>query len=195
MFHFVMQVFPELGWKKLTPATVESLLNRLDAFTPDGPAASSYLRQHATRFGYFAQTGNAAAWTLTNSLILHPETELDDPRTMAILIHEVLHLQQPFSLRLSVQGELAAWQLEYQVYHTATGKWYGESDAPFNGSNTQWETLSRLSPNSRPHLAQAQRLMKEISPTYRSHLLPLYPLGREIWHKVTNRFQAKEKNG
>jgi hypothetical protein len=34
-------------------------------------------------------------------------------------------------------GELAAWQLEYLVYHAATGKWYDETDAPFNGSKTQ----------------------------------------------------------
>lgn len=178
------QIIPELGWEKLTPVTLEQLLKNLDGFTPHGPPAATYLREHATRLGYFVQTGNAAAWTLTNNLILHPETDLNHPRTMALLIHEVLHLQQPFSLRLSIQGELAAWQLEYQAYHAATGKWYGEPGTPFAGKKAQWEMLARLSSGLRADLAQAQRLMKEISPGYRAHLLPLYPLGREALYRL-----------
>lgn len=181
------QIIPELGWQKLTPAALEQLLKNLDAFPPYGPPAAAYLRAHATGFGYFAQTGNAAAWTLANNLILHPETDPDHPRTMALLIHEVLHLQQPFMLRLSVQGELPAWQLEYQVYYAATGKRYGEAGTPFVGDAAQWQALAQLSADSRQDLAQAQRLMKQISPGYRSHLLPLYPLGRELWHRLTQK--------
>lgn len=187
MLHKFQQIIPELGWEKLTPAALEQLLTNLEMFTPYGPPAAAYLRAHATGFGYFTQTGNAAAWTLFNNLILHAKTDLNHPRTMALLIHEVLHLQQPFTLRLSIKGELLAWQLEYQVYYAATGKYYGEPGAPFDGRKAQWEAISQLSADSRPDLAQAQRLMKEISPTYRSHLLPLYPLGRELWHWLTRK--------
>lgn len=187
MLQTLKQIIPELGWEKLTPATLEQLLNQLDAFIPYGPPAAAYLRAHATKLGYFAQTGNAAAWTLFNNLILRPETDLNHPRTMALLIHEVLHLQQAFTLRLSVQGELLAWQLEYKVYHAATGKYYGEADTPFAGKKAEWESLAQLSADSRQDLALAQRLMRQISPGYRSHLLPLYPLGRELWHRLTQK--------
>ena len=187
MLNVLKQIFPELGWEKLTPAALKTLLKNLDGFAPYGPPAAAYLRAHATGFGYFAQTGNAAAWTLFNNLILRPETDLNHPRTMAILIHEVLHLQQAFTLRLSIQGELLAWQLEYQVYHAATGKCYGEAGAPFAGSKAQWESLLQLSSDVREDLAKAQRIMKEISPSYRSHLLPLYPLGHELWHRLTKK--------
>lgn len=191
----VKQIFPELGWERLTPAAHHQLLTSLDAFTPYGPPAAAYLREHATGLGYFSQTGNAAAWTLFNNLILHADTDLNHPRTMALLIHEVLHLQQPFTLRLSIQGELAAWQLEYRIYGEATGVFYGEAGAPFAGKKAHWQALSRLSSASRTDLAHAQRLMKEISPPYRAQMLPLYPLGREIFYRVTHAFKTKEKNG
>jgi hypothetical protein len=186
MPHFFQNIIPETGWVKFTPAEREQLLHNLDGFGSYGPPASAYLRVHNTAFGYLPQTASGAGWTLRNNLTLPPGADLNEQRILAIIIHEVLHLQQPLSTRFSVQGELLAWQLEYQAYHAGTGIWYGDLAAPFAGTKLQWETISQLSPDSHEHLARAQRLMKEVSPAYRAHLLPLYPLGREAGYRLAN---------
>jgi hypothetical protein len=189
MPHLLAQIIPETGWVQFTPTEREQLLHNLDGFGAHGPPASAYLRAHNTAFGYIPQTTSGAGWTLSNNLTLPPGADLNNQRILAVIIHEVLHLQQPLSMRLSVQGELLAWQLEYQAYHAATGIHYGESGAPFAGTSPQWQALSQLSPDSHEHLAQAQRLMKAVSPRYRAHLLPLYPLGREAAYRLANSFR------
>jgi hypothetical protein len=189
MPHLLAQIIPETGWVKFTPAEREQLLDNLDGFGVYGPPASAYLRAHATTFGYLPQTASSAGWTLRGNLTLRPGTDLSNQRILAVIIHEVLHLQQPLSMRLSIQGELLAWQLEYQAYHAGTGTWYGDLGAPFAGTKPQWEALSQLSPHSHEHLAKAQGLMKAVSPVYRAHLLPLYPLGREAGYRLANSFR------
>ncbi|MGC1375562.1 MAG: hypothetical protein WA821_05030 [Anaerolineales bacterium] len=186
MPHLLAQIIPETGWVKFTPAEREQVLHNLDGFGAYGPPASAYLRAHNTAFGYLPQTASGAGWTLGNNLTLPPNTDLNGQRILAVIIHEVLHLQQPLITRLSVQGELLAWQLEYQAYHAGTGIWYGDPGAPFAGAKPFWDALSQLSPDSHEHLARAQRLMKEVSPAYRSDLLPLYPLGREAGYRLAN---------
>jgi hypothetical protein len=180
------ELFPELGWTKFDNAERQRLLQNLETFSAHGPQAADYIRAHGTQFGYFPQTKSSAGWTLSNNLTLRPGADLDAPATLAVIIHEVLHLQQSLTMRLSIQGELIAWQYQYQVYFDATGKHFGETGQPFDGSKTQWEQLSQLSTDSRQDLATAQRLMKEISPVYRAHLLPLYPVGREVRHLLRN---------
>ncbi len=192
MPNLLAQLIPETGWVTFTPAEREKLLHNLEGFGAYGPPASAYLRAHNTAFGYLPQKASGAGWTLRNNLTLSPGADLDNQRILAVITHEVLHLQQPLSLRLSVQGELLAWQLEYQAYHAATGMWYGDPGAPFAGTKPQWEALSQLSPDSHEDLTQAQRLMKEVSPRYRAHLLPLYPLTREAGYRLVNSFRRQK---
>ena len=114
-----------------------------------------------------------------------PGTDLFNQRILAAMIHEVLHLQQSLTLRLSIQGELLGWQLEYQTYHEVTGKYYGEPGVVFEGTAPQWAEISHLSPESYADLARAQVLMKQVSPVYRADKLPLYPLGRQAVYTLT----------
>jgi len=165
------------------------LLQNLDKFGAYGPAVADYIRAHATQLGYFPQKSSGGGWTLFGNLTLLPESDLSDQRNLAIIIHEVLHLQQSLVMRLSIQGELLAWQFEYQAYHNATGKYYGEKGLPFDGTSIQWDELSRLSAASRQDLARAQILMKEVSSVYRAEKLPLYPLGREVKHALVKGFR------
>ena len=183
------QLFPELAWIEFSPDEFGRLLHSLERFGAHGSAAAGYLREHATRFGYFPQTRSGAGWTLHGNLTLPPGAALDNPRILAVVIHEVLHLRQPLLTRLSIQGELLGWQLEYQAYHDVTGNYYGEDDAPFPGTAVYWAELSRLSPLSHPHLARARVLMKQVSPRYRAHLLPLYPLFGEIRYALMRPFR------
>lgn len=189
MFSSLAALFPELGWQEFSPDERQRLLRNLDEFGPLGRAAAGYLRAHATRLGYFPQTRSGAGWTLANNLTLPPGADLDDLRIRAVMIHEVLHLQQPLPTRLSIRGELLSWQLEYQAYHEVTGAYYGADDRPFAGSAAAWADLARLDPTARADLARAQFLMKKISPRYRAHLLPLFPLGREIGYRLARPFR------
>lgn len=188
MKNLLTQVIPETGWTAFTPAERELLLHNLDGFGTYGPPAAAYLREHATAFGYLPQAASGGGWTLRNNITLPPGTDLNDKRVRALIIHEVLHLHQSVTMRLSIQGELQAWQLEYQAYHAGTGTWYGDPGTPFAGTRTHWEAMSQLSYQSREHLAEAQHLMIAISPLYRANMLPLYPLGREAMHRVANTF-------
>ena len=185
MFAALQQLFPELGWTQFSPDETARLLRNLDGFGTHGPPAAAHLRAHAARFGYFPQARSGAGWTLLGNLILPPGTDLDHPRIAAVIIHEVLHLQQPLTQRLSVQGELLGWQLEYRAYHEVTGRYYGEKGVIFEGSAPQWAELSRLLPESYADLTRAQLLMKQVSPRYRADWLPLYPLGHQLLYRLT----------
>ena len=186
MSNLLQDIIPETGWVKFTPAEREQLLHNLDGFGEYGPPAAAYLRAHNTAFGYLPQTASGAGWTLRNNLTVPPGSDLNDQRIVAVTIHEVLHLQQPVLMRLSIQGELLAWQLEYKAYHAVTGIWYGDHGAPFAGTRPLWDALSQLLPDSHEHLAKAQHLMKEVSPIYRANLLPLYPFSQEAGYRLAN---------
>jgi hypothetical protein len=189
MKNSLQRLIPETGWKKFNLAERQLLLQNLDKFGVYGPASADYIRAHATQVGYFPQKSSGGGWTLLGNLTLPPESDLNDQRILAVITHEVFHLQQSIAMRLSIQGELLAWQFEYQAYHDATGKYYGERGLPFDGTSAQWDELSRLSVDSRQDLARAQRLMKEVSSVYRAEKLPLYPLGHEVKHALEKGFR------
>lgn len=184
MKNLLAPLFPELGWTKFSADERRLVLSRLDEFGAYGPPAAQYIRTHSTQLGYFPQKYSSAGWTLFRNLTLRPDTNLGAQRTLAGIVHEVLHLQQSISTRLSVYGELLAWQLEYRAFQDVTGKYYGEKGAPFEGTKSQWQQISRLSADAHADLGRAQGLMKQISALYRSDKLPLYPLGREVRYKL-----------
>jgi len=191
MSALLTQLFPETGWIRFSPVERELLLHNLDGYGAYGPPAAHYIRAHSVQFGYLPQTRSGAGWTLAGNLTLPPGSDLGNARILAVTIHEVLHLQQPLFTRLSVYGELLAWQFEYQAYHDATGRYYGAAGAPFAGTAAAWDELSRLSPASHADLARAQRLMKEVSPLYRSHMLPLSPLHHEAAYRLARPFRRR----
>src|SRR5687767_4504343 len=149
------QLIPELGWTKFAPAEHELVLKNLQNFGRHGAGAAEYIHARSVRFGYFPQQNSGAGWTLMGNLTLPPKSDLADRRVLAVIIHEVLHLQQPLSTRLSIHGEVLGWQLEYQAYHEVTGQYYGEKGLPFEGAHAQWDAISRLSAESYSDLARA----------------------------------------
>jgi hypothetical protein len=187
----ITQLFPELGWTKFSAEERALVLQHLDGFGAHGPPAAEYIRGRSVQFGYFPQASSGAGWTLLGNLTLPPASKLDDMRILAVIIHEVLHLQQPLGTRFSIHGELLGWQLEHKAYLDATGKSYGEKGLPFEGSKAQWDEICALLADSYDDLARAQGLMKQVSALYRAEKLPLYPLGRELRYKLTRRFQHK----
>jgi hypothetical protein len=185
----LIQLFPELGWAKFSTDERALVLRNLGGFGVYGPLAAEYICARSVQFGYFPQASSGAGWTLLGNLILPPGSDLGHQRILAVIIHEVLHLQQSLGTRLSIYGELLGWQLEHKAYLAATGKRYGEKGLPFEGSQAAWDELCGLSADSYTDLARAQSLMKQVSPVYRAEQLPLYPLGRELRQALARRFQ------
>lgn len=136
------------------------------------------MRAHRTRilFGR-ARRSVAALWTLLRNIRLNSrhysyENTLQNPYLLSILVHEVCHLQQGFFTALSVYGELQAWQLQFRLYQRLTERPLGPAVL---------ELLSLPLDMDRGNLRRARALIRaHAGRGYWVHLLPLYPLRREI---------------
>jgi len=119
----------------------------------------------------------AAFWTplgniRLNSRYFNPANSSRNPELLALLYHEVIHLEQGPLVALSVRGELEAWQRQFLLLkklgrapgHRAI---LGLLALPLN-----WD---------RSVLRRARELMQEYAGKgYLAHLLPLYPIPREV---------------
>ena len=158
----------------------------LDGFGPEGIAAARYIAQHGTRLSVHNQT-TGARWTADRRIEIHPRyaaLPTDDPYALSLIIHEVRHLQQGILTALSVYGELDAWQLQFRLLRSVTGRYH-----PDPGRNATLEQLM-LRPLGwdRSVLQRARRLMQSYAgKIYRIDLLPLYPLHSEILFRVIGR--------
>ncbi|MCG2788159.1 MAG: hypothetical protein L6461_23980 [Anaerolineae bacterium] len=164
---------------------------------------ANYIDSSGVKMGLYPQANSGAAWTWQDNIIIPPNANLQDPFVLSGIIHETVHLQQPFFTRLSVYGELEAWQIDRNAYFEITGQFYGEPGATFhdpnyinqNNGNNRWNEISQLSLHSRTDLEAAQTLMIEISPGYQADKLPLQPIGDEIAYRLVSSVnQAVEKS-
>jgi len=173
-------LFPETKWKELLPEQYSQVFQRLREAGPLNSEAAVYLQRKKNRLGFFQQYKSGAAWTFLGNITLAPEGDLEHAYTLSLIVHEVVHLGQSLLTRLSMQGELPAWQHQERVYFELTRKRIGDPDQAYRDTRRFWDELMGLSAHSRDDLVRAQELMKNISPGYRSHCLPLFPLTREI---------------
>jgi hypothetical protein len=166
-------------------AWLASLYQAVEASGAEGAAAVAYLHTHKTKVG-FRRVGAhiGAIWTPFGNIRMNSrhysyETPVTSPRLITLVIHETRHLQQGPVVALSVFGELEAWQLDFGVYRRLTGK---ELPAPLV------ELMSLPLGWDRDALRQAQNLMRVYAGKgYRSDLLPLYPLDKELAYKILGR--------
>jgi hypothetical protein len=165
----------------------DKLFNALNSSGQDGSATLSYLKDRRVKVGFHPQDSSGGGWTLLRNITLTPGTDPSNRYNISLIVHEVFHLQQSLLTRLSVYGELLAWQYQEQAYLQAFSRGIGDPGEAYPGTQKSWDELSALSPASRQDLAKAQQVMKEISPDYRSDCLPLYPLIREIGFLVSRR--------
>lgn len=118
-----------------------------------------------------------ARWTALGHIELNPSNVADEIYALSLIVHEVRHLRQGILGALSVRGELEAWQEQFVYLKSLTGKY---SAVPRH--QTIIEELMILSLDDRADLQRARQLMREVGgKKYRIDLLPLYPLGQEIW--------------
>lgn len=183
-------LIPETDWQDLDLAMYDQLVERLQNTNQLGAGLIEYARKRKHQIGFFSQSSSGAGWTILGNITLRPEDrdKLFEPYILSLIVHEMFHLQkQSILMRLSMQGELDAWQYQCRTYPylTKTGGAIGSrGEAYSSGERTTseiWEQLSKLSSDSRADLEKARDLMIAIAPAYRAHRLPIYPLPREIW--------------
>jgi hypothetical protein len=184
------QLMPETDWQDLDLARYEQLFERLRNTDQLGSGLIEYARKKKQQIGFFSQSSSGAGWTVLGNITLRPEDrdKLFEPAILSLIVHEMFHLQMQSVLkRLSMQGELDAWQYQCRTYPylSKTGGAIGSrGEAYSSGEKTTheiWEQLSRLSSDSRADLEKARELMIAIAPAYRAYRLPIYPLPKEIW--------------
>ena len=160
-----------------TNPRLDSLLVRLGATGEAGEAARRYLCERRVKVRVRKQS-SGARWTLFGNIELSPSyADENDPYALSLLVHEVEHLKQGPVKALSVQGELEAWQIQFEYLKSLTKRY-----SPVPQHEAIITELMSLSPSNREHLKRARALMQQFAgKKYRIDLLPLYPLGREIW--------------
>ncbi len=188
-------VFPESEWTELTSTDYDEVLQKLTNAGVLNATAASFMRKARIKLGFHQQYKSGAGWTILRNITLAPSAKLSDSYTLCLISHELFHLQQSIWMRLSVQGELLAWQYQKQAYHELTGKEIGERGEAYAGTKAYWDQLALLSADSREDLLAAQELMKKVSPDYRSGCLPLFSLRREIGYflkqgRITEAFRT-----
>lgn len=143
----------------------------------------NYIKNKKIKIGFHKQYKSGGGWTLLKNITLTPGDDPFNPYVLSLIIHETFHLKQSVWMRLSMQGELRAWQYQRQTYPAIAkikGNDIGADDEAYGGTKESWVKLANLSPDSREDLETARGVMQSISKGYRSDCLPLYPLPQEI---------------
>jgi hypothetical protein len=163
----------------------ENLLEAVAGLGEEGRAAVEFLRGRHVRIGFKKVRPNIGAfWTIFGNIYLNSryytrDTSFDNLRLKTLVVHEAWHLQQGFLRAFSVLGELEAWQVEFGVYHRLKQQYPHPAIA---------ELMTLPLAHDRAVLKRAVKLMQDYAGRgYRSDLLPLYPLGREIKYWLTRK--------
>lgn len=173
-------IFPESDWTEVPPLDCDQICEKLKSAGALNAAAAEYLRKRRIKLGFHQQYKSGAGWTVLHNITLAPNAKLSDNYTLCLISHELFHLQQSLWMRLSVKGELLAWQYQQRAYRELTGCEIGDQGQAYSGTKEHWDGLALLNPDSRDDLLAAQKLMKKVAPDYRSDCLPLMPLTKEI---------------
>ena len=176
----IKSIFPEMDWIEVKTAEYEQVFQALLAAGTMNAKAAGFMKQARIKLGLHQQYKSGAGWTFLRNITLAPDVKLLDPYTLCLISHEIIHLQQPLLARLSVRGELLAWQFQIKAYHELTGKDIGDHGQAYGGTKVYWDQIALLSADSRDDLLKAQALMKKVAPDYRSDCLPLFPLLQEV---------------
>ena len=176
-------LFPERKWEELKSEVFDSVCQKLSEVEQLGSEVVGYMKEKRIRIGFHKQYKSGGGWTFLRNITLSPGDDPLNPYVLSLIIHETYHLKQSVWTRLSMQGELRAWQYQKLTYPNIAktrGAEIGSPGEAYGGTREFWDELFALSPESREDLAKAQDVMTKISPGYRSGCLPLYPLGDEF---------------
>ena len=188
-------LFPEWNWKELTNEKYEEVFQKLTGIEDLQNEVIKYIKDKRIKIGFHQQYKSGGGWTFLRNITLSPGDDPVNPYVLSLIIHETFHLKQSIWARLSMQGELRAWQYQKQCYSKFTNNEIGSSGQAYAGTKVHWDEIAKLNPDSRDDLLKAQTLTKKVSPDYRSQCLPLFPLPQEFsfyWRqgKIVEAFQV-----
>jgi len=179
-------LIPEFKWDALDLPRYEQVFEKLLSTDQLKSEMMGYIKKRKPRIGFHKQYKSGGGWTAFGNITLSPGDDPFDPYVLSLIIHETFHLQQSILMRLSMKGELLAWQCQKRTYPeiaSTKGNAIGSRNEAYGRgreTNEFWEELSKLSPDSREDLEKARDIMQKIAKGYRSDALPLYPLPQEI---------------
>jgi len=176
-------LFPEFKWEELDFERYNQVFEKLKRVDQLNTETVNYIKNKKIRIGFHKQYKSGGGWTVLRNITLTPGDDPFKPYVLSLIIHEIFHLKQSVWMRLSMQGELRAWQHQKQTYPqiaNTTGNEIGADDEAYEGTKEYWDKLATLSPDSREDLETAREVMQNVSKGYRSDCLPLYPLPQEI---------------
>ena len=172
---------PDTAWRDLSSSDYEMVVQRLREAGELGNMAALFIQTKKLKLGFYKQNNFAGIrWTPSGKIILPSGVKLDNPYILSSIMHEVFHMKQSVLMRLSMRGELLAWQYQERAYFEITGENIGASGQALDGTRKHWDELMQLSADSREDLKRSQDVTRNIVPTYRSYCLPLNPLHQEI---------------
>ncbi|MBT3188739.1 MAG: hypothetical protein HN736_01715 [Anaerolineae bacterium] len=168
-------------WKK-------AVLEKLAETGSLGRESAEYIRKYKARI-YFKKYSKStgARWFLFHQISLNTRyystnTDLNNPKLLSLLVHEVHHLKQGVLTALSVYGELDAWQVEYRFH---------KEISPAKLHSALEEILILPLNWDRDNLRRAAKLMQDYAGKgYRINWLPLYPIHKEITYWVKRKKPA-----
>jgi hypothetical protein len=173
-------LFPEWNWQELTRDAYEEVFQKIHGIQDLEDEVIKYLKDNKIRIGFHKQYKSGGGWTLLRNITLSPGDDPLSPYVLSLIIHETFHLKQSIWMRLSMQGELRAWQYQKQTYFKLTNKDIGDNGQAYAGTKIYWDEIAKLAPDLREDLIKAQQFTRKVSPDYRSECLPLFPLPQEI---------------
>ncbi len=162
-----------------------AVLEKLSETGDLGRDSAEFIRQRRVRMKFRRHSKSTGArWFLFRQITLNsryysPDTVLDHPDMLSVLVHEVHHLKQGVLTALSVYGELDAWQVGFRFY---------KSIHPVKLQPALEELLSLPLSWDRDVLRRAAELMQIYAGKgYHINWLPLYPLHKEIGFLLTKK--------
>ena len=176
-------LFPEFNWDELELPKYQQILERLGGIEELSSEVADYLKNKRIKIGYHVQYNSGGGWTALRNITLTPKTDPMNPYVLSLIIHETFHLKQSIWMRLSMQGELRAWQYQKKTYPTIArvkGNEIGDDGEAYPGTEDHWDKLAQLSAESRVDLETARDVMNGVASGYRADRLPLYPLPQEL---------------
>lgn len=180
---FLSGFIPETSWTTLESDQFELIIEKLKCLdkTAIEDDIMAFIEKRKYRIGTLSQSFSGAGWTIFGNITIRPNDvkKCLEPYVLSLILHEIFHIKrQSILLRLSMKGELDAWQYQYRIYPLL--KPDHEIGDAYGGKSKDWQDLSSLSGNSRTDLEKAREYMVNIAPGYRAYALPVYPLPQEI---------------
>src|SRR5258706_5919754 len=161
-------IFPESDWTEIKPEEYEQVFQALMAAGNMNASAAQFMKRANIKLGLHQQYKSGAGWTFLGNITLAPDAKVLDPYTLCLISHEIIHIQQPLLARLSVRGEMLAWQFQIKAYRELTGNEIGDQGQAYGGRKNYFGQNTEPFTHFTDYPFDSQAVIKKITPADRS---------------------------